>query len=94
MRYDVSSSNHVPECNSVIVPSAAPEHSSSPKEETQVISPLGKLLRKLFFSIFISYYSFYPSARWARRGIVFPFVRRRAHTFLATTPTWFNRLNS
>ena len=25
--------------------------------------------------------TFYPSARWARRGIVVPFVRRRTHTF-------------
>ena len=24
---------------------------------------------------------FYPSARWARRGIVVPFVRRRKHSF-------------
>ena len=33
--------------------------------------------------------------RWARRGFVVPFVRHAAaHTLLATTPTWCNRLNS
>ena len=28
-------------------------------------------------SIFLLFLVFYPSARWARRGIVVPFVRRR-----------------
>ena len=39
---------------------------------------------------------FYPSARWALRGIVVPAraVSAAASGFLATTPTWCNRLNS
>ena len=39
---------------------------------------------------------FYPSARWALRGIVVPAraVSAAARGFLATTPTWCNRLNS
>ena len=39
---------------------------------------------------------FYPSARWALRGIVVPAraVSAAAHGFLATTPIWCKRLNS